>query len=255
MTVTTTQDVANCLVDCFAGFLGGNEGCWVRREGGLLAIVSGIPLAMCNGIWAQDEFPSVEIFRELLDHVISSGLAFSVQLRPGADPEILALVAARGLVQGKPIPLMVLNDPSALVSAQDQSELVLRALDHDEIDTHITLVADTFGIPHDIASQFMTEEFCQRPEVTCYVGELDSVVVTTGLGMVTGNSVGIFNIATPPEYRGRGYGAAVTARAAADGFAQGADVAWLQASPMGFPVYERLGFVTPEYWDSWLSAS
>ena len=45
-----------------------------------------------------------------------------------------------------------------------------------------------------------------------------------------------------PEYRGRGYGAAVTARAVIDGFANGAELALLAASPMGEPVYRRLGF-------------
>jgi N-acetylglutamate synthase len=47
---------------------------------------------------------------------------------------------------------------------------------------------------------------------------------------------------SPPEHRGRGYGRAVTAKAVADGFEAGADLAWLQASQLGQPVYRAMGF-------------
>ena len=64
----------------------------------------------------------------------------------------------------------------------------------------------------------------------------------------TDGHVGVFNIATPPEHRGRGYGRAVTARVVADGVRAGARTAYLQASPMGLGVYQRMGFRTGETW-------
>jgi predicted GNAT family acetyltransferase len=87
-----------------------------------------------------------------------------------------------------------------------------------------------------------------------YVGEVDGEVVTTALGMTRADNVGIFNVATPPEHRRRGYGAAVTARAAADGFAAGATWAWLQSSTAGYHVYEAIGFRTLERWLCWVRA-
>ena len=47
---------------------------------------------------------------------------------------------------------------------------------------------------------------------------------------------------TPPQHRGRGYGAAITAQVVRDGFRAGARFAWLQSSALGRPVYRRLGF-------------
>jgi predicted GNAT family acetyltransferase len=79
--------------------------------------------------------------------------------------------------------------------------------------------------------------------------------VTTGMGLTIGSYVGVFNIATPPARRRRGYGAAVTVRAVADGVAAGARWAWLQSSGAGYPVYDRLGFRTTEDWNCWLSTS
>ena len=72
-----------------------------------------------------------------------------------------------------------------------------------------------------------------------YVGRLDGTVVSTALGVTTERATGIFNVATLPEHRRRGHGAALTAR---DGFADGAGLAHLHASPLGSPVYGRLGF-------------
>ncbi len=66
--------------------------------------------------------------------------------------------------------------------------------------------------------------------------------VSTALGFTIDGATGIFNVATPPEHRGRGYGAVLTARAARDGFEAGSEFAFLQSSEIGHTVYRRLGF-------------
>ena len=66
--------------------------------------------------------------------------------------------------------------------------------------------------------------------------------MSTAISSVHGDAVGIFNVATPERRRGRGYGADVTSRALADAFARGAQFGYLQSSPLGEPVYRRLGF-------------
>jgi predicted GNAT family acetyltransferase len=72
------------------------------------------------------------------------------------------------------------------------------------------------------------------------------------MGLTVGDFVAIFNIATPAQFRGHGYGAAITARVVSDGLARGARWAWLQSSQAGYSVYERLGFRTLELWDCWV---
>jgi predicted GNAT family acetyltransferase len=62
------------------------------------------------------------------------------------------------------------------------------------------------------------------------------------MGYRTGREGAIFSVATPAEHRRHGYGAAITAFATRSLFESGADLAWLQTTPIGERVYYRLGF-------------
>lgn len=55
---------------------------------------------------------------------------------------------------------------------------------------------------------------------------------------------GLYSVATILEARGHGFGAAVSLQPLLDARALGYSVGVLQASEMGFPVYQRLGFTT-----------
>jgi predicted GNAT family acetyltransferase len=79
-------------------------------------------------------------------------------------------------------------------------------------------------------------------EASWYVGRAEGAIVSTAVGVTVGGATGVFNVATPPEHRGRGYGAALTARAVRDGFGAGSRFAFLQSSDIGHGVYRRLGF-------------
>jgi GNAT superfamily N-acetyltransferase len=72
-----------------------------------------------------------------------------------------------------------------------------------------------------------------------FVGYVDDEPVTAGSGYVGGRLVRVDNIATLDSARGRGYGLAITAAAAA---VDPAKPATLIASDLGRGVYERLGF-------------
>jgi GNAT superfamily N-acetyltransferase len=70
------------------------------------------------------------------------------------------------------------------------------------------------------------------------------VALGVGTGFLADGIGGLYSIATLPEYRGRGVGAVVTAWLTNQLLERGASTVVLQASAMGRPVYEHLGFVT-----------
>jgi ribosomal protein S18 acetylase RimI-like enzyme len=75
-----------------------------------------------------------------------------------------------------------------------------------------------------------------------WAGFVDGRAVASAGLMLAGGVAGIYNVATVPEARRRGIGAAMTARAVAAGRERGHEVAVLGASPLGRGVYERMGF-------------
>jgi GNAT superfamily N-acetyltransferase len=75
-----------------------------------------------------------------------------------------------------------------------------------------------------------------------YLGILDGKPASTSGYFLGEGVVGIYFVATLPEFRKRGAGFAVTQKALKDGQALGYRVGILQASKMGEPVYKRMGF-------------
>src|SRR5437868_335448 len=74
------------------------------------------------------------------------------------------------------------------------------------------------------------------------LGLVDGAPLTRSLAVVTGDAVGVYNVATAQDASRRGYGWAITRAAVGVGMERGCTLAVLQASEMGFPMYERHGF-------------
>jgi GNAT superfamily N-acetyltransferase len=71
------------------------------------------------------------------------------------------------------------------------------------------------------------------------IGRLGPRVVATSMAFVSDGFCGVYAVATDPQVRGRGYGEALTWAAAL--FRPDLPTT-LQASPMGLPIYRRMGF-------------
>jgi len=84
--------------------------------------------------------------------------------------------------------------------------------------------------------------FAEDAPLVNYVASLDAGPVSVAALFDAAGVAGIYNVATVPEARGRGIGRAVTAAAMAEGARRGLRVAALGSSPLGYPVYRRLGF-------------
>lgn len=81
-----------------------------------------------------------------------------------------------------------------------------------------------------------------------WVGYVASQAVSCAAAFTDQSATGIYAVATLPAYRGRGYGAALTDAAA---LVDPALPAWLVASDLGQPVYQRLGFRAIGHFSLW----
>lgn len=80
-------------------------------------------------------------------------------------------------------------------------------------------------------------------EFVCWVGYRDGLPVATAATVVSHNVIGVYNVATMPEERGRGYGEAITRHAIGEAARQsGLMRVILQSTAQGERLYKRLGF-------------
>jgi GNAT superfamily N-acetyltransferase len=172
-----------------------------------------------------------------------------VRLRDGIDDRFIPTVTQAGLVpehSATLTPGMVAFpiDGDAITAPAPPELEIRRVIDAAGIDTHCSVLTAGFGSDPAVALGTACRDLLDRPECVVYVGYAGGEPVVSGLGWRTGRTIGVYSIATVESARRRGYGAAMTARVMADGASAGCDVAVLQASEMGRPIYERLGFQT-----------
>jgi predicted GNAT family acetyltransferase len=79
-------------------------------------------------------------------------------------------------------------------------------------------------------------------KMVMFIGLASNKPVATSCCLVSEGVTGIFGISTIPKARGRGYGEAMTWETVRYGRSRGSRLFSLQASPMGYPIYHRMGF-------------
>ncbi|MCI0582227.1 MAG: hypothetical protein L0227_04900 [Chloroflexi bacterium] len=239
--------------ESWIAYLTGAVGCASRalvdRRDGVVAILSGLPFDWFNQVLIERAGASSAGLLRGVALARERGDPFVVRLREGIDDRFFQTVAGAGLVPAGEeasatgmVSYPIDHDAIAGQSAIDLE--IRRVTDAAGIDAHRDVVTMGFGSNPAVAEGTACPDLLGRPECVVYVGYADGVPVVSGLGWRCGRTIGVFSIATIAPARRRGFGAAMTARVVADGMANGCDVASLQASVLGRPIYERLGFRT-----------
>jgi GNAT superfamily N-acetyltransferase len=112
-----------------------------------------------------------------------------------------------------------------------------------------------FGVPPFVfplvLPRVLTDDADHRAQNRLFVGYAGGAPAACSAVVVTERVAGVVSVGTLTEARGRGLGTALTAHAVESGRSLGADVAYLAATPMGLPVYRRMGFRTVADYPSW----
>jgi hypothetical protein len=160
-------------------------------------------------------------------------------VRDGEAPELLAEARRLGLTETLLLPGMTVS-PGRFRPVETRGADVEVAEGEEALADACTVLAEGFGVPVEWFRDIYRPGGLGGGAV--YLLRESGRPASTAVAYRGRSGLGIFNVATPARWRGRGYGGAVTSRAVADGFAAGAEFAYLQSSSMGEPVYRRLGF-------------
>ena len=231
------------------------EGAILRRGDGVALVATGLPILLFNQVLIEPDGAAPSAVALAVETARGRGSPFVVNLRIGADDAVVPIVAELGLVPLSahpwmpgmalhPIPRRRANEVSSTSEPSPGEHAIRRVTDEATLEDHVQAAAIGFDMDEALVRTIMGGSLEAADDVAVYVGYTDGLPVTSGLGLRTGRTIGVYNIATVPWARKRGYGAAMTTRIVADGAAAGCDVAVLQASEMGYPIYQRLGYRT-----------
>jgi GNAT superfamily N-acetyltransferase len=219
------------------------------RGGGVVTILTGLPFDWFNQILIEREGATPAGVLAGVAQARERSPSFVVRLREGLDDRFIATLTRAGLASAREdatTPGMVAFpiDHDAIASHASPELEIRRVTDLAGIDAHRKVVTDGFGSDPAVALGTACVDLLDRPDCVVYVGYAGGDPVVSGLGWRTGRTIGVYSIATIASARRRGYGAAMTAHVVSDGLVTGCDVAALQASEIGRPIYERIGFRT-----------
>ncbi len=188
---------------------------------------------------------AAEFFDDAINFFAGLQRAF-VLWAPLSDPSFATEAARRNLVtDSEPSPAMVVSTPTNT----PRSGLRFRLVNHAESAAVFGDLCERGYAKPGMAWLMAHQQGYSAAGTYWHIGFDGDVPVTAACGYLSGETGGIYSVATPPEFRGRGFAAMITSEATNHLFALGATRVVLQASKLGFGMYERLGFSVYDRYD------
>jgi ribosomal protein S18 acetylase RimI-like enzyme len=215
------------------------------EQGDAVALVNGCGINSLNMVASIAVEPDLAALDAMAAQVARIGVPWSILVRAEARDAVAELAARHGLTGSHDVVMMARAAADAVLPAEDSQ---IRRVGSATSDVYTAVLAEGFEIPAAVVSSLMSGGVLDAPGFTGYLAEASGRPVATGLGIDSPGMIGVYNIAVAPGARRRGIGRAVTARVMVDGFAVGADAAYLQSSTAGRPLYESMGFQQVDAW-------
>lgn len=232
-----TRSALDAMGDLWV-MMGSRSGGRAARADGMAWMATGLPYAPCNQAIINDTEAAEEAIAAVLRFYDEPPLPFMLQVWEGS-PAVEAAKNA-GLVRAFRSPLMTLSDADAQSPAP--LSISIRRADAADLASAVSVACGSFQMEREAMEVFLSDWMLSDPQVGLFVAAHGEQIVGTAIGVWTGDVVGVFNVATLPAFRRRGIGEALTTACIRFGADNGARGAFLQASAMGRPVYERMGF-------------
>ena len=223
------------MFEAFVIDLGGE----FRRFGAVDAFLGNLPLPFANGCLVLNPAQPSDL-ESAISWVRTGHMPFQVRVDETLLPPLGETIATAGLARDpEDMPAMVLQ-PIPSIPSPAPGITVASVDDATYGDFLAILVAS--GIPAQWAADVFPERLIGSSGADYFLASLDGTFVGISVAFRTGESGGIYSVATLEEARRRGVGSAVTWAAVRAIRDWGCAAAVLQSSAMGYPVYQSMGF-------------
>lgn len=226
--------------ECWASASGGS----FRRAGGLVVSTTPADLRSFN----QTFITAPTVTQEDLARAIEGygGSRFRIRTLATVAASMDSVMESAGLASAGGLPSMALENHQG--QARESGLDIRPVRDEGSLAHHVSIVASAFGWTSGELGRVFAPVLLADAAWQAWVGYRSGTPVATAQLVVHERVAGLYYVGTHESHRGYGYGEALTRHAVSEGFARGCDIATLQASPLGRPVYERIGFrVVGEY--------
>ncbi len=228
---------------------GRGSGCTLHAAGGAAWFYTGLPVPLFNGVVLArfkeaEVLPTIESLRAEIAERRAPALWW---LGPSSTPANLgALLRQHGLQPAGQAPGMAV-DLALLNSAPPAVEgLVIQKVDSPDLQAlwaRTAAVGSEFPeAAEDMARLETSLTDAQYKAQLRLIGYLDGVAVASSAMVLDAGVAGIYAVATLPQARRKGIGQAMTVAPLLEARQMGYRVGILQASAMGYPIYQRIGF-------------
>ncbi len=225
-----------------------------RRAGGVVLDEDGLtfwagahPLpVLANAVVRTDpRVPATTVLANARRFFAAHRRGFSVLLCGAADDDVRPVCESAGLTAMGGSPGMVLE--ARLPDAACPRGVTIRTVETDADAADFARVNGeayaTYGMPPGCAEALLGRlAVTHAPHITSIVADVQGEPAAAAMVILTHGIGGIYWVGTTPKARGKGLGELVTRIVGNIAFDQGARLVVLQASPMGEPIYRKMGY-------------
>lgn len=227
------------------------DGAELRRNRQLTRMVTDIPATLFNGVFHSALAPGdvAAAAAEAVALGAAHGVPVLWRVTPTTAVGTAAALEAIGWQPAGTAPVMLTTLPTTVegreVPLPDRS-VTIETVTASTLDEWSRTDFMGFGFPEDFTEYARTlDRAYGEPgdtRLVRFLARVDGEAAATSALLPGPTLGGIYSVATLPEHRGSGLGTAMTLTAMRAARDAGCAAAVLQASTMGQPVYERLGF-------------
>ena len=240
---------------------------YASRVGGRVVVDAGLtfivgthptPIVINTVIRTDRAVRPHDVFERSRDFYRSIGHRFALLTSDHVDADLDAAAAASGWLMAIGLPAMVCR--SAIPDRPVPTGVSIRRADPAiDIDSVRAVIRAGFASDDDeiaaVDAVFASAAAIDDADTSVIIASIDGTDVAAAMMNVVDGMGYVGWVGTLPEFRRRGLGELVSRAATNAAFERGADIVALEASPMGLPLYTRLGYETVGMDRIWLPPS